>query len=143
MQVGPDNWRPSNMEMRQFARYAAAVEDPGAVEERLATGSVTPEDAEAYRTVYPERFNELTQAIIERLPSLQERLPYKKRLALSILTGVSVDPALDPQVLSLLQSTFADEPGTEGGTQAPMSKPSFGSVSKSPEEPTAAQKRAG
>ena len=32
--------------MRTWARYVAAVEDPGGVEERLAAGTVTPEDAE-------------------------------------------------------------------------------------------------
>lgn len=141
IQLGPDNWRPSDMAMRQFARFVAAVEDPGQVEERLADGSVTPEDAEAIRTVYPEMFEDIKARIIESLPELQERLPYKRRLALSIFSGVAVDPAMDPRILRVLQGNFADEPGTEGGTKAPDAVAQFGSISKP--DPTSAQERAG
>lgn len=128
LQIGPDTHRTSDMEMRTFARYAHAVEDPGAIEERLANGAITPEDAEAYAAVYPERLAALTKQIVAELPKLQKNLPPHRRMALSMLTGISVDPALDPMVLSVLQASFAGEDGTEGGTQAPTAKPQFGSV---------------
>ena len=141
MQIGPDTWRPSDFEIRKFARYAASVEDPQSVVERAANGSITPEDAEALREVYPEMFAEARNDILARLPELQKNLPYQKRLALSIFFGVPVDPAMTPQVLGLLQGNFAEEPGTDGGMQPPTAAPQFGSVSKP--EPTAAQERAG
>jgi len=139
--TGPDLWQPSEMEMRTWARYAAAVEDPGGIEERLADGSVSPEDAEVMREVYPERLAELKRQILGELPALQKRLPYHRRLALTILTGIPVDPSMDPRVLSQLQASFTEEPGSEGGTQAPRAMPQFGSVKV--EEPTPAQDRAG
>lgn len=139
IQVGPDKWQPSDMEMRTWARYVAAVEDPGAIVERLADGSVTPEDAETMRAVYPEMYADVQQQILEQLPVLRATLPYQRRLAFSVFSGVPVDPALDPQVLSRLQASFAMEQGTEGGTMAPRAQPAFGSVSKP--EPTAAQQR--
>lgn len=139
MQVGPDKWQPSDMEMRTWARYVAAVEDPGAIVERLADGSVTPEDAEAMKAVYPEMYADIQQQIMEQLPTLRATLPYQRRLAFSVFSGVPVDPALDPQVLSRLQASFAMEQGTEGGIQAPRAQPAFGSVSK--QEPTPAQAR--
>lgn len=139
MQVGPDKWQPSDMEMRTWARYVAAVEDPGGVVERLADGSVTPEDAETMRTVYPEMYADIQQQILQQLPTLRATLPYQRRLAFSVFSGVPVDPTLDPNVLSRLQSSFAMEEGTEQGTQAPRAQPAFGSVSKP--EPTAAQQR--
>jgi hypothetical protein len=139
--TGPDSYQPSNMAMRTFARYMAAVEDPGAVEERLADGTLSPEDAEAYRTVYPERYRAMQEAIIQRLPELRETLPYAKRLSLSIFSGVAVDPALDPRVFKQYQAQFTHEEGSNGGTQAPVPSPQFGSV-KAP-EPTTAQERAG
>lgn len=141
MHAGPDRWQPSDLEMRQFARYVAAVEDPGAVEERLADGSLTPEDAEAYREVYPERHADLVRQIVERLPELQESLPYERRLALSIFTGVPMDAALHPRILRVLQRQFAEEPGTEGGVAAPAATPQLGSVSRALDEPTPAQER--
>lgn len=141
MQLGPDRWQPSDMDVRTFARFVAAVEDPGGVEERLVSGTVTPEDAEAYRSVYPERFEDFKRQIVERLPELRASLPYSRKVALSIFTGVPVDPAMHPQVLRVLQSMYADEPNTEGGTMAPVAQPQMGSISKP--DPTAAQKRAG
>jgi len=128
IQIGPDRWQPSDMEMRQFARYAAGVEDPGGIEERLAAGTVTPEDAEVMHAVYPERMAEITRQVIEGLAELQESLPYSRKLSLSIFTGVPVDPAMNPGVLRALQASFVTEPGTEGGTQAPQAAPQFGSV---------------
>lgn len=139
MQLGPDQWKPSDMEMRQFARYVAAVEDPHGVIERLSTGTVSPEDAEALRSVYPEMHADMTQQIMAQLATLKKPLPYARRLSLSILTGVPVDPALDPRVLNILQSTFAREAGTSGGAEAPRAEPAFGSVSK--EIGTPAQRR--
>jgi hypothetical protein len=130
------------MEMRTFARYVAAVEDPGGVEERLAAGTVTPEDAEAYRTVYPERFAALQTQILQSLPTLKKTLPYQRRLSFSIFTGVPVDPSMAPNIVAALQSQFEQEPGSEGGMQAPKAQPQFGSVKKSLEEPTPAQHRA-
>lgn len=141
MQIGPDRWQPSDMDVRTFARYVAAAEDPGGVEERLADGTVTPEDAEAYRAIYPDRFEDFRRQVIEQLPMLRESLPYSRKVALSILTGVPVDPAMHPQVLHVLQSMYTDEPETEGGTMAPAAQPQFGSISKP--DPTTAQKRAG
>jgi len=135
-----DRWRPSNFEIAQFARYVAAVEDPAAIVERLVDGSITPEDAEALRSVYPEIFSAIQMQIVESLPRLRATLPYARRLALSIFGGVPVDPALHPDVIAVLQANFALEAGTEGGTQAPRPQPAFGSISK--QEPTQAQARA-
>lgn len=140
--TGPDNWQPSDMEMRTFARYAAAVEDPHAIVDRLADGSVTPEDSEAMRAVYPEMYADIQRQIIESLPSLRESLPYQRRLAMSIFSNVAVDPALDPRVLAVLQGTFANEEGSEGGTEAPKAAPQFGSVSK-PQGTPAQERQAG
>jgi hypothetical protein len=130
MSLGPDTWQPSDMEMRAFARYVAAAEDPHGVVERLADGSVTPEDAETMKTVYPEMYADIQRQIMMQLGELRAKLPYNRRLALSIFSGVPVDPALDPRVLAALQGTYAQEPGTEGGIQAPRAEPAFGSISK-------------
>jgi hypothetical protein len=138
-----DNWRPSDMEMRRAARLMAAVEDPHAVLDRIADGSITPEDAEAVKACYPELHAQVTQEIFSQLSAAKSLPPYQRRLALSIFTGRPVDPALHPVVLSALQQQFSREDGTEGGTQAPRAQPQFGSVSKSLPQPTPAQKRAG
>jgi hypothetical protein len=95
--------------MRTFARYAAAAEDPDSIVDRLAAGSITPEDAEVMREVYPEKYAQITAHIAAHLPELRASLPYQRRLALSIFSGVPVDPAMHPEVLSVLQAQF--DPG--------------------------------
>ncbi len=142
MQAGPDRWKPSELAMRSWARKVAAAEDPAGVEDRLAAGTLTPEDAEAYNAVYPERAAHLKQQIQMKLPELRSSLPYSRRLALSLFSGVPVDPAMAPNVFAVLQSSFQSEDG-KGTTSAPMAAPQFGSVKKSVPEPTPAQTRSG
>jgi hypothetical protein len=143
MPTGADKWQPGDMEMRSWARSVSAVEDPHGVEERLANGHITPEDIEAYHAVYPERANALKAEVLAHLPTLKKQLPYQKRIALSMFTGVAVDPSMNPVVVAMLQSSFASEPGSAGGTQAPVAQPQFGSIKKSGGDltPTPAQQR--
>jgi hypothetical protein len=138
--MGPDTWRPSDYAIRNFARAVRAVEDPAGIVERAANLTATPQDGDALREVYPEMFAELQQWLAENLPELRKRLPYKQRLMLSMLTGVPMDPALDPRILRRLQAHFAEEPGTSGGFEPPRAKPQFGSVRRP--DPTPAQERA-
>lgn len=139
---GKDMWRPSDLEMRTFARYAHAVEDPGGVEERLAHGTITPEDTEAYQACYPERYAAMQSEIASRLPQLQKALPYNRRLALSIFSGQPVDPAMTPEILAVLQGSFANDAGGDKDGMSPsVANPAFGSVSKSVPSPTPAQSR--
>jgi len=143
VRLGMTKVKPSEMAIRAFARYVAAADDPGAIEERLAAGTITPEDAEVMRELYPDRMAEITRQIVERLATLRTSLPYHRRVALSIFTGAPVDAAMDPRILATLQAQFDQEERTEGGTQAPRPQPAFGSVQKSVPTPTPAQARGG
>lgn len=145
IQVGPDNWRPSDLQIRSWARTVRACENPEGVEQRLAGGIVTPEEAEAYRTCYPERFAALRAQIFAATPTLAKTLPTSKKVALYTMTGVPTMPALQPNILAVLQRSFAVEPGTAGGQQAPKPMPSFGALgsAKTMDQPTPAQKRGG
>jgi hypothetical protein len=127
--TAPDLWRPSEIEMRTWARRVDAAEHPENVEARLVDGSITPEDVATYRAVYPERANALEQAILGAMPQLQGKgLSYQRRLALSMFLGRPADPSMDPRILRVLQAQYVAEEGTDGGSQAPRPKPAFGSV---------------
>jgi hypothetical protein len=69
------------------------------------------------------------------MATLQKTLPYQKRLALSIFSGVPVDPSMSPRVLSVLQEAYAAE------EKPTMPEPKFGSVKVHDETP--AQERQG
>lgn len=137
---GPDRWTPGPDAVAKFARYVAGVEDPAGIVERMASGSMTTEDASVLREVYPALFESLQMDLMVQIPMLRQRLNYRKQLMLSIFTGVPVAPGMDQRVLKILQGHFAKEPGSEGGTQAPDAAPQFGSVSRP--EPTRAQESA-
>ena len=140
-QIGMTRLRPNELAIRSWARTLAAADDPGGIEERLAEGTLTPEDAEVMRALYPDRLADFVRQVVERLPELRASLPYHRRVMLSILTGAPVDASLDPRILGAIQAQYASEPDTEGGTQAPRPRPAFGSVKKP--EATPAQQRAG
>lgn len=133
--MGPDRWQPTDMEMRTWARYVAAVEDPDGILERVAAGTVTPEDAEVMREVYPEMLADFTGQVLERLPELRQTLPYHRRLALSMLTGVPVDASMEPRILAALQSQYTVEP------EPPRASPQFGSVRAKNEVGTPSERR--
>jgi hypothetical protein len=134
--IGPDNWQPSDMEMRAFARSVAAVEDPYAVLERAAHGAVTPEDVDALRAVYPELLADFTASVAAELPTLRKTLSPAKKLSLSILTGVPVDPAMDPAILRTLQAQYQyEEPKPDRATAQ------FGSVKNRTDLATPSQRR--
>lgn len=126
--VGPDNWQPSDMEMRVFARKVMAIEHPETVERRLLDGSLTPDDVAAYVAVYQERAAYLGRQLMVGVASSKKAVPFSHRFALSMFTGRPCDPSLDPRILARTQGQFANEEGTEGGTRAPVPKPAFGSV---------------
>lgn len=138
--MGGDLWRPSDMEMRAFARKVAAVEDPHGVIERAVHGAITPEDAAAIRAVYPALLEDAVGKIMAGLPALKKPLPYKRRLSLSMLTGQPLDPALHPGVLAVLQGSYANDEGVPQTSPA-MPMPAFGSVKRSAPQPTPAQER--
>lgn len=143
MQFGPDTWHPSDLEIRSWARHVRAAEDPASVEQRLAHGVMTPEEAGTYQALYPQRFAALQQAIALKAPTLAKTLPMQKRLALSVFTGLPLVPTLERNVLPVIQASFAVEPNSAGGTQAPRAVPQYGSrgTPKDVDKPTPSQAR--
>lgn len=139
--VGMKKPTPRDSEMRTWARFVDAAENPDHVEQRLARGVISPEDAETYRALYPERAAALQAAIAQKLPTTKAH-SYQKRIALSMFAGMPADPSMSPMVIAALQGHFANEQGSQGGTQNPTPSPQFGSVKKSAPMPTPADRRA-
>ncbi len=143
--MGPDTWRPAHLQLSGFGRAAGAVEDPTGVFQRAATrGEVTPEESEALWAVYPEMMIEARETLIARTDQLTKTLEYKNRVAISILLGVPLDPAMQANVLEVLQGSYDAEPG--GGMEAPPpadSKPNPAIGRIEAPQPTEAQVEAG
>lgn len=126
-------FRPAATEVARFARYLAAVEDPGGVLEDMAGGAVTREAVEAMEQVYPALWGELRAKLVERLAAAGSKLDYQQRLKLGQVLGLpAVDAASSPQALAALQGNFEDVPvdghGNPRGRSPPP--PADGRVSK-------------
>jgi len=135
--LGMKGWRPSELEMDRWERYAAAAEDPTRLSDELQAGRLSPETVETVKTLYPAIYAAVQAQLIARLPELQEKLSYPQRVNLSILFGVAADPSMEPSHVATMQASFAQEP------EPPMaSKAEIGSV-KNQEQPTQAQKLSG
>jgi hypothetical protein len=131
-----DRYQPSDAELSKFARYVAAAEDPGRVIDELKAGRLTTESVEVLREVYPEMYQDVQRHIIERVTEMQTALSYPQRLQLGILFAVPVDSILRPEMVAALQSSYNQEPDTQGGMSGAPAN--LGSVKKP--EPTRAQR---
>lgn len=126
LNANQSNWEPSDSELYRFNRRVAVVHDPKVAIAKIADGSVTPEEIDALRSVYPEIFEKLkadvTSAVIEK----GDKIPYDKRITIGTIFGVPTDPSLEPEMIGKLQSTFdvVDEGGRpDGATDSVKRKP--------------------
>lgn len=118
--AGSDEMGPSKAELAKFARYVEAAEDPAGVIERMAaTGEISLEAVETIRVVYPQLYNEARTVLAERLIEQPDAIPYTRRIMLSVLFDVPVDPSADPDYIRFLQSGYETAPATPAAPPMP------------------------
>jgi hypothetical protein len=120
------NWEPSDSELYRFNRRVAVVHDPKVAMDKIADGSVTPEEIDALRSVYPEIFEKLKADVTQAVMEKGDKIPYDKRITIGTIFGVPTDPSLEPEMIGKLQSTFdvVDEGGRpDGATDSVKRKP--------------------
>lgn len=93
----------SDAEMRQWTRYAAAVNDPSTILESMARGRVSPEEVEVMREVYPQLYAATQTRIMSSVAGLKVQMLRPQRLQLSILFGVPADSNMTQSMLAALQ----------------------------------------
>lgn len=102
-----DPWEPGRAEMARWGRYVEAIEYPQKVLADLRNGTVTQEQVDALRAVYPKLLADIQRRMLERLAAWDERLSYPQRIALSRLLGSPIGGAGDPQRRALIQQARA------------------------------------
>lgn len=129
MSVDDSGWEPNDSELSAFHRRMAVVQDPKVAMEKIADGSVSPEEIDALRTVYPEIYNKLKNEVIGALMEKGTKIPYSQRIAIGTIFGMPTDPSMEPAAIAALQSTYdieEDEGGRpEGSTEGSGRKPSL------------------
>lgn len=117
--VGKSRWQPSDRDIRTFARYVSGATNPMATMMRLANGTITPQEAEAVRTLWPATFQKWQQMVVENLPAIQENATREQCINMSILTGVPVDSTMRPGFGKFVQQVYVNRGLTN---QAPQSQ---------------------
>lgn len=124
-------WKPSRSELAKFERYVAAAYNPKGSLQDLKNGLLTSEAVETLLQLYPKTYEQIILQLTENMDKLQG-LPYKKRVQLSVLFDVPLDPTLEPSFVLAMQKsqTHADPAGFGPPSRARVNRSSGVSVSE-------------
>jgi hypothetical protein len=112
---------PSKAEMVAFGHITAAAHDPAAVFERVADGGIArPAEVDAVRNCYPQLYAQAQRKLVDMLSKPGAAAPYMRRVAISALTGIPMDPTLKPDHAAYLQAS-----NTTTASAAPMPHPTL------------------
>jgi hypothetical protein len=84
-------WAPTDTQLATWEKYVRAATQPSTVLEDLQKGTVTKEAVEALRAVYPKLAEDVQQRLLERMATLDGRLPARQRAALRLFMGRDFD----------------------------------------------------
>ena len=128
----------SDSEMRTWARYAAAANNPLSVIDSIKSGTVSPQEAEVVQTFYPQLYAQMQTQIINTVAAKAQRgvfMPRQQRLSLGALFNVPTDVDLQPEFKAWLttiqpQTEASEDPrGDASAAGAKVGKPINISVS--------------
>jgi hypothetical protein len=127
-----DNWAPSTKELNTFKEKVETVNDPFSVLDRLKDGTLTRNNVDALKAVYPKLYAQISNQVMAQ--AFNKTLPFQARTKISLLTGMPIDNAFQHNKLMSLQANFAqnDNSNQGGNFKADISAP--GSVSSQTEK---------
>ncbi len=109
---------PHPDEIATFARYLKAVRDPVSAVTSLESGTLTSEEAEAVRAVYPSLYESMRTIAMELAVKHQGSLTHADRIQLGVLLDVPIDPSLDPESMRITQEAMGLGAAAEQQEQA-------------------------
>lgn len=107
IQPGLHRSRPvSETERRRFMALQHAVENPSSIIAAIKDKSVTADQVDVLREVYPALYQEIRTSTMQAIAESKTPIDYNSRLRLGILLGAPTDPSLVPSTLAALQGQF-------------------------------------
>ena len=120
------NYKPTKSQMDKFARYAEIVDNPKNFMKHLNAGTLTKENVEAMKAVYPAMYSSIVNSAASYMSKYGGQLPYQKKLMLGNMLGVAAVSAQQPKFLQNLQAGYLQQPQQGGGAV----NPTVGGLSK-------------
>lgn len=103
------DWKPSEVDLAKFARYVAATERPISVLKELKANRTPVEGIEVLKNVYPRTYNQIRATFLDKLSDKKTKFSYSKRLQISQLFDIDLDPSISPSSIRFYQSTLPSE----------------------------------
>ncbi len=114
------SWVPTEAERYAFAQKLEAVQDPMSVFRHAAAGTLTEDQVEAFRAVYPTLAKQAADKALEKVATAKN-VPYHSMVMLSLLTGVDMDGSMSQEAIAANQRAIhatVEEPAVPSpGTQ--------------------------
>jgi hypothetical protein len=101
---------PPESEQAAWLRVANLVRQPGKLPDRVKEGKLTHAEVQGVSTAYPSLYEAIRTQVVSDAADAADRgrLPdYQKRLQLSILTGMPLEPTMRPEVIAAYQQLHA------------------------------------
>ncbi len=102
------HWEPSATDLHTWSRYVTATTDPWSV--LSVPARATKEHRETLEALYPELLHEYSMGVLANEKKLS-KLSYDQVFGLSVLTGIPLDPTLQPENKDVFLSIFKNDTG--------------------------------
>lgn len=113
------NYQPSDYEMAIFKNRYDVVHNPLVAIKAIGQGTVSPEQIDALKNVYPAIYQNLQKATISAIMEHGKDIPYQKKLVASQIFGMPADYTMTPEFVQAMQQNMlpADQGGRPDGAQ--------------------------
>lgn len=140
LRLGKSEWKPSDLDVAEFARKVEFAEDGNKILQGIKSGNMTTESIEVLREVYPDAYLKVQAGIVDRINNNDFQLDFERRTQLGLLFDLPVDPSLDSDNLMQLQSSFQPTDNKQGAQTQPIASNRVSAVT--PPSPTKGQELA-
>jgi hypothetical protein len=97
---------PTTQQRAKFMRYAETVENPMKALEHFEKGTLSRENVEALKVVYPEIYKKLVASTSNFLAKHGSKLSYNKKVQLGLLLDMPADSTMTPQFILSMQKNY-------------------------------------
>lgn len=104
---------PSDREIEEWEDLYEAVMDPYGALLEAVDGMLSPKTIEVLDQVIPEQMNQIRAALQAELVEMDDPPEYSKRVQLSFLLKMPLDPSMTPGYVAAMQEGFAAEQGAD------------------------------
>lgn len=111
-------WKQSEASKQSFARKYEAVTEPLSVLKKAAAGTVTSDEVQALRVVYPQLAREIETKLLDRVTD-GKPMPYRARLGVAMLTGAAPDGTTAAAAIAANQATHRAAPRKQDAQGGP------------------------